>query len=104
MTIHDLQDELQASRKRIEVLLVMVGEKDEEYEALMGDMKEVKNLYRAQMEELLERVTAPTPSSSTPTSGMAGSGTSSSTGTHRGLHGSRGSSSSSSNTIVQTMS
>ena len=48
-----------ASKKRIEVLLIMLGEKEEEVEAVMSDLKEVKNMYRAQMDDLLTQVMGP---------------------------------------------
>jgi len=53
-----LRDEALAARKRNELLLALLGEKEEELEALEGDMREVKGLYRAQMDELLVRVAA----------------------------------------------
>ena len=53
-----LREEAHMSRKRNELLLSLLGEKEEELEALEGDMREVKGLYRAQMDELLQRVAA----------------------------------------------
>ena len=49
-----LKEELQSSKKQIDVLLVLLGEKEEELEATLMDMKEVKNMYTAHMEELLD--------------------------------------------------
>ena len=45
------------AQKRVDVLLVMLGEKEEELEALVGDMKDVKSMYQGQMEALLEQLT-----------------------------------------------
>jgi TATA element modulatory factor len=52
----NLKQEALASRKRVDVLLEIVGEKEEEIEAVMADLQEVKNLYRAQIEELMDKV------------------------------------------------
>jgi chromosome segregation ATPase len=51
-----LREEALSYRKRNELLLVLLGEKEEELEALEGDIKEVKDLYRSQIEDLLDRV------------------------------------------------
>ena len=51
-----MKEELQASRKQIEVLLVLLGEKEEELEATMMDMKEIKNMYASHIQELLENI------------------------------------------------
>ena len=51
-----LQEETRSSRGQIEVLLVLLGEKDEELEAILSDLKDVKNLYKDQMEKLLDEV------------------------------------------------
>jgi hypothetical protein len=48
--------ELSAKQSQIEVLLVLLGEKEEELEALLLDMREVKHMYKAQMEELLIKI------------------------------------------------
>jgi hypothetical protein len=50
-------DDLNASNQRIEVLLVLLGEKEEELEGLLGDMKEIKNMYKNHMEDLLDKIT-----------------------------------------------
>jgi chromosome segregation ATPase len=49
-----LQDALRQARHRSDVLLQLVGEKEEEVEAAQADMREVKALYRGQMDALLE--------------------------------------------------
>lgn len=51
-----MQLELSEKQKQIEVLLVLLGEKEEELEGLLSDMKEIKNMYKDQMEELLLKV------------------------------------------------
>lgn len=55
-SVPQLRDEVVVSRRKNDMLLVLLGEKEEELEAMEGDMKEVKSLYRSQMNELLERV------------------------------------------------
>ena len=51
--VSGLKAELEKSKKQQSLLLLMVGEKDEEIEAAHSDMKEVKLLYRAQLDALL---------------------------------------------------
>jgi len=53
-----VQLEREAQARRVEMLLVLLGEKDEELEGTLADMKEVKHMYRSHMEELIERVSA----------------------------------------------
>ena len=53
-----LVEEVAALRKQNDVLLSLLGEKEEELEAAMADMREVKGMYKAQMDELLYRLTA----------------------------------------------
>ena len=48
--------DLEQYKKQADVLLLMLGEKEEELEGLISDMKEVKYLYSHQIEELLERI------------------------------------------------
>lgn len=55
-SVPHFREEIVVSRKRNELLLALLGEKEEELEAMEGDMKEVKNLYRQQMNELLDLV------------------------------------------------
>jgi hypothetical protein len=38
------------------VLLNLLGEKEEELENIIADLKDVKNLYRAQMDDLYARI------------------------------------------------
>lgn len=38
------------------MLLVLLGEKEEEVEAMLGDIKDIKDMYKDQMEELLEEL------------------------------------------------
>ena len=49
-----LMTELRESQKQREVLLTMLGEKSEEVEACMQDLQDVKELYRNQMDDLLQ--------------------------------------------------
>lgn len=51
-----LQEEARVSRSRIDVLLVLLGEKEEELEAMIGDIKDVKELYKDQIQDLLDRI------------------------------------------------
>lgn len=53
-SVPKLQAENEAFTKRLELVLVLLGEKDEELEAMMSDMQEVKHMYRAHLEELIE--------------------------------------------------
>ena len=48
--------DLEQYKKQADVLLLMLGEKEEEMEGLISDMKEIKYLYSHQIEELLERI------------------------------------------------
>jgi len=52
-----LNDEIKSLKKNNEALLILLGEKDEEVETVFADLKEVKHLYRNQIEELLNRIT-----------------------------------------------
>lgn len=61
-----LLEEARVSRGRIDVLLVLLGEKEEELEAMIGDLKDVKGLYKDQIEDLLERIVTLPSSSSSP--------------------------------------
>jgi hypothetical protein len=60
-SLPDIQESLITTRKRVDLLLVMLGEKEEELEAAVGDMKEVKYLYRSQLDDLLMAAAATTP-------------------------------------------
>jgi hypothetical protein len=51
-----IQEDLMEYKRKNDMLLVMLGEKEEEYEALSNDMREVKSLYRNQLDELLNRL------------------------------------------------
>ena len=57
--VPSLRADLDATAKRVELLLVLLGEKEEELEAVLGDMKEVKHMYRSHMEELIEKRSPP---------------------------------------------
>ena len=56
-----LREEMFANRKRSDCLLALLGEKEEEVEAALADMREVKSLYRGQMNDLLARIAPPPP-------------------------------------------
>jgi predicted nucleic acid-binding Zn-ribbon protein len=60
-SVPQLQQNLEASTKKLEMLLVLLGEKEEELEAMMADMKEVKNMYRSHMEDLMDKINPPSP-------------------------------------------
>ena len=55
-SVPQLREETKASRGRIEVLLVLLGEKEEEVEAILSDLKDVRGMYKDQIEELLNKV------------------------------------------------
>ena len=77
-----LQAENEAFTKRLELVLVLLGEKDEELEAMMSDMQEVKHMYRAHLEELIEGSVGDGAGGALVNS--AGSGRGSSTGAYSG--------------------
>lgn len=54
----DLLEEQRLGRSRIELLLVLLGEKEEELEGVLGDLQDVRGMYKAQMEEMLDKVIA----------------------------------------------
>jgi len=57
-SVPHLSEEVVALRKRTELLLSLLGEKEEEVEASLADMREVKTMYRAQMDSLLLQITS----------------------------------------------
>lgn len=56
-SVPKLSGDILLYRQQNELLLSLLGEKEEEVEATLADMKEVKSMYRLQMEELLNRIT-----------------------------------------------
>ncbi len=46
----------QHTRKQNNALLILLGEKEEELQALRDDIKDVKNLYKNQISQLLEKL------------------------------------------------
>ena len=52
-----LEGEISLLKKNNEALLILLGEKDEEVETVFSDLKEVRYLYRNQIEELLDKIT-----------------------------------------------
>lgn len=65
-SVPSLRAEVERSTKRTEMLLVMLGEKEEELEAVIADMKEVKHMYRAHLDELLQKYNPPAESTDLP--------------------------------------
>lgn len=51
-----VKDECQKLQKQLEISLLLLGEKEEELEAIVMDMKEIKNMYTAHIAELIEKV------------------------------------------------
>jgi TATA element modulatory factor len=43
-------------REKTEALLILLGEKEEELESLLQDMKDVKHLYRGEIEKLMSQL------------------------------------------------
>lgn len=62
VSLPQLQADVNAKNVRIDLLLTMLGEKEEELEAIMSDLKEVKVMYKTHYEELLERIIQPSES------------------------------------------
>jgi hypothetical protein len=58
-------EEMNTYRHRSELLLILLGEKEEELEGALADMKEIKEMYRHEMDELLMKITAPSNTTST---------------------------------------
>lgn len=58
-SVPGLRAEVEACTKRTEMLLVLLGEKEEELEGALADMKEVRTMYRAHMDELLDKCNPP---------------------------------------------
>jgi TATA element modulatory factor len=57
-----LSEQLTSMKVKNELLLTMLGEKQEELEGVLADMKEVKNLYREELDQLLARIAPSSPS------------------------------------------
>ena len=56
MNLPVIQENLNKLTKKNNLLLNLLGEKEEELEAAMEDMKEMKHLYRKEIEGLLNQV------------------------------------------------
>jgi hypothetical protein len=54
----NIKDSIGTLKRQNGVLLALLGEKEEELEAALGDMKEIKNLYQSQIQELTDRILA----------------------------------------------
>lgn len=63
-TMSSLRQEVEASQAKYIAAVEMLGEKDEALEELRADLQDVKNLYRDQIEYLVNAVVAATPPSS----------------------------------------
>jgi chromosome segregation ATPase len=55
-SVPHLSEEVSTHRKKLELLLTLLGEKEEELDAAYDDLKEVKSMYRGHMEELLNQI------------------------------------------------
>lgn len=51
-----MSGELDSYKERLDVLLLLLGTKEEELEAAYADMKEVKTMYRTQLDDLLNQM------------------------------------------------
>ena len=58
-SIASMKEELKSTSKKSDILLVMLGEKEEELDGLRQDMREVKNLYKDQIGQLMEQLLPP---------------------------------------------
>ena len=50
-----LSNERNKLNEQNETLLILLGEKEEELENIFNDMKEIKNLYREEINRLIEK-------------------------------------------------
>jgi DNA repair exonuclease SbcCD ATPase subunit len=55
-SVPQLSEEIGTHRKKLELLLTLLGEKEEELDAAYDDLKEVKSMYRLHMEDLLNQI------------------------------------------------
>lgn len=55
-TMPKLIEDVNSSHKRIDLLLILLGEKEEELDAAMSDMREIKSMYRSHMEDLMGKI------------------------------------------------
>lgn len=60
-SLPSLNEQLGSMKVKNELLLTMLGEKEEELEGVLADMKEIKNLYRSELDNLLQKVAPPNP-------------------------------------------
>ncbi len=51
-----LKEQISSLQKQLEISLLLLGEKEEELEAMMLDMKDVKHMYSSHIAELVEQV------------------------------------------------
>jgi DNA-binding Lrp family transcriptional regulator len=55
-SLPEVKELLASTKLQNDLLLTLLGEKEEELEGVMADMKEVKLLYRHELDVLLEKV------------------------------------------------
>ena len=55
-SVPQLTEDANTHRKKLELLLTLLGEKEEELDAAYEDLKEVKSMYRNHMEDLLNQI------------------------------------------------
>ncbi len=64
LTILHLSEEAKLWKKQNEALLILLGEKEEELQAAIADIGEVKAMYKTHVQELLDQI-VPTSTTST---------------------------------------
>ena len=67
-TVSSLREEVEASQAKYIAAVELLGEKDEVLEELRADLEDVKNLYKDQIEYLVNAVVASTPVKAPPSS------------------------------------
>ena len=53
-----IQDEIKRLSSENDVLLTLLGEKEEELESAFADMKEIRSMYKDQIDDLIRRIPA----------------------------------------------
>jgi hypothetical protein len=56
--VKPLTAEITKLKEQNETLLILLGEKEEELEGIVQDMKEIKDLYREELNRLVEKTVA----------------------------------------------
>jgi hypothetical protein len=57
-SVKPLTAEITKLKEQNETLLILLGEKEEELEGIVQDMKEIKDLYREELNRLVEKTVA----------------------------------------------